>query len=54
MDIQIIYTEREKPDVTHEDCIYCMKCIEACPEPDALMFTMLGKKVLTSKRETRR
>lgn len=54
MDIQIIYTEREKPDVTHEDCIYCMKCIEACPEPDALMFTMFGKKVLTSKRETRR
>lgn len=54
MDIQIIYTEREKPDVTHEDCIYCMKCIEACPEPDALMFTMFGKRVLTSKRETRR
>ncbi len=43
MDIQMIYTEREKTDVTHADCIYCMKCIEACPEPDALMFTMLGK-----------
>lgn len=53
MDIELIYTEREKTDVTHADCIYCMKCIEACPEAGALSFTMLGRKILTAKRETR-
>jgi dissimilatory sulfite reductase (desulfoviridin) alpha/beta subunit len=51
MDIESIYLEREKKDVTHSDCIYCMKCIEACPEEDALSFTVLGKKVLTSHRK---
>ncbi len=50
MDIHAIYEERTKPDVTHTDCIYCMKCIEACPERDTLSFTLLGKNVLTSKR----
>ena len=53
MDIELICTEREKTDITHADCIYCMKCIEACPEPDALAFTILGQKVLASKREMR-
>lgn len=53
MDIELIYTERELKDVTHSDCIFCMKCIEACPEPDALSFTILNKKILTSKRDLR-
>lgn len=50
MDIRSIYEERNKVDVTHSDCIYCMKCIEACPEPDALSFTLFGKRLLNSHR----
>ena len=53
MDIRSIYEERNKSDITHSDCIYCMKCIEACPEQDVLSFTLFGKKVLSSKRNSK-
>lgn len=53
MDIRSIYEERSKSDITHSDCIYCMKCIEACPEQDVLSFTLFGKTVLSSKRNSK-
>ena len=53
MDIRSIYEERSKSDIIHSDCIYCMKCIEACPEKDVLSFTLFGKKVLSSKRNSK-
>jgi polyferredoxin len=51
MDIKEIFDDRSKTDFVHADCIYCMKCIEACPEPDVLSYTVVGKKILSSKRE---
>lgn len=30
--------------------IFCMKCVEACPEKGALSLTIFGKEVMTSKR----
>jgi len=54
MDIRSIYEERNKSDITHSDCIYCMKCIEACPEQNVLSFTLFGKTVLSSKRNSKK
>lgn len=51
MDIKEIYTEREKENVTDSDCIFCNKCIDNCPEKDALSLAFLDKKVLTSNRK---
>ncbi|WP_035293340.1 MULTISPECIES: 4Fe-4S binding protein [Clostridiaceae] len=51
MDIKEIFDDRSKTNFVHADCIYCMKCIEACPEPDVLSYTVAGKKLLSSKRK---
>lgn len=51
MDIREIYTEREKEDVTDVDCIFCNKCIDNCPEKEALSLSCLGKKVYKSSRK---
>lgn len=50
MGIEEVYQLRSNPDITHPDCIFCMKCIDACPEQDALSVSLLGKIILTSKR----
>lgn len=52
MDIREIYTEREKEDVTCDECIFCNKCVDYCPEKDALKFTVAGKTIYKSSRET--
>jgi len=51
MGIKIIYTEREKTDVTDMNCIMCGECIRKCPEDDALSMTFAGKKLYTASRE---
>ncbi|WFD10078.1 4Fe-4S binding protein [Tepidibacter hydrothermalis] len=51
MDIKSIYTEREKEDITTSDCIFCMKCIDSCPEDKAIKTTFLGKSIYSSSRE---
>lgn len=51
MGIKMIYTEREKADVTHANCILCGECVRCCPEDNALSLTFAGKKIYTSSRE---
>ncbi len=51
MGIKMIYTEREKSDVTHADCIMCGECIKCCPEDNALSMTFVGRKLYTSSRK---
>lgn len=51
MGIKIIYTEREKADVTQTDCIMCGECIRCCPEDKALSMTCAGIKLYTSSRK---
>lgn len=51
MDIKEIYDDIDHDDITHPECLYCMKCIEACPEKDALKFDLFGKTILRSKRK---
>lgn len=50
MGIKIIYTEREKTDVTDMNCIMCGECIRRCPENNALSMTFAGKKIYSASR----
>ena len=52
MGIKMIYTEREKVDVTSASCIMCGECIRCCPEDKALSMTCAGIKLYTSSRKT--
>lgn len=51
MGIKIIYTEREKADVTHANCIMCGECVRFCPEDKALSVTFAGKSLYKSSRK---
>ncbi len=48
MDIVEIAQEKEKVNLVTQDCILCMRCIEVCPENDALRATICGKTVFRS------
>ena len=51
MGVKIIYTEREKSDVTDMNCIMCGECIRKCPENNALAMTFVGKKIYSASRK---
>lgn len=51
MDIEEIFKERKKENVTNADCIMCGKCIDNCPENDALSLTLFSKKIYCSSRK---
>ena len=50
MGIKMIYTEREKADVTDINCIMCGECVRSCPEDNALALAFAGKKFYTASR----
>ena len=50
MGIKMIYTEREKTDVTDINCIMCGECVRSCPEDNALALAFAGKKLYTASR----
>ena len=44
-------TVEERPDtgsVAACECVMCLRCVEACPEPGCLEFTFAGRKVVSS------
>ena len=51
MNIGEVFRERKNADVTYGDCIFCGKCIDACPENDALGFSFLGKTFFRSSAD---
>lgn len=51
MGIKIIYTEREKTDVTEANCIMCGQCIKKCPEDNGLSMTFAGMKIYSASRK---
>ncbi|MBQ9868932.1 MAG: 4Fe-4S binding protein [Ruminococcus sp.] len=51
MGIKMIYTEREKTDVTDANCIMCGECVRCCPEDNALSLTFAGARIYTAKRK---
>lgn len=48
VDIEDVFRSRGKKDVTHADCSLCLKCVEHCPEENALSATYLGKTIYRS------
>jgi len=49
MNIHSVAEEMEKEDVSTFECIYCMKCVEKCPQDECLRVEFAGKKVAESK-----
>ena len=41
VDIQEVYLQRERADVSPTDCHLCLKCVEACPEAHVLSGRLL-------------
>lgn len=50
MDIKEVYQEKTKENVLAEDCILCLKCIEACPQDNALFVRFFKKDIFSSTR----
>ena len=48
MEIEEVFKEKEKKNVTFQDCTLCLKCIEHCPEEDALSAKYLGATIYHS------
>jgi polyferredoxin len=51
VDILEIYEERERTAVRLADCHLCLKCVEACPEDEALTAKWAGRVVMRSRFE---
>lgn len=49
VDIEEVFESRGEKDVTQSKCILCLKCVEHCPEENALSATYLGKTIYRSK-----
>ncbi len=41
--------EKKGGDVANSQCIYCLRCVEMCPQEDCLQFKVAGKKVVKSR-----
>ena len=48
--IKEIYTEREKEDITSNDCIMCGECVKKCPEDEAISMAVIKKRFYISSR----
>jgi polyferredoxin len=52
MDIHFVQEEMEKEDVSSFDCVYCLKCVDKCPQDRCLHLEFVGKKIVESKMLT--
>jgi len=48
MDIDEIWSEDEKVNVTHESCVHCYRCVEECPEEGCLKVKFVNRTMLES------
>lgn len=49
MDIEEIFVEMERENVTSPECIMCGRCVESCPEDGALSFNYMGWELARSR-----
>ncbi len=49
MDIEEIFVEMEKENVTSPECIMCGRCVEACPENGCLSLNYVGRELARSR-----
>ncbi len=54
MDIEEIYEEKGKTNISSKECIHCYRCVELCPEDDCLSVAFLEKTILRSKHPVRK
>jgi polyferredoxin len=54
MDIEEIYEEKGKTNISSKECIHCYRCVELCPEKDCLSVAFLEKKLIRSKHPAQR
>ncbi len=50
MQIKDIADDVKSKNILRDDCIFCMKCVAACPEDDALHVDILSMKVFSSTK----
>lgn len=43
-----VYAAKRSGNVSHADCILCLRCVELCPNDGALEFSLLGRKLAAS------
>jgi len=48
MDVESVYRGRNRANVTDTKCLYCLRCVEECPEAACLEAKLLGKTVAES------
>ena len=48
-EIDIVYLEKAKSYVLSNDCVLCLRCVESCPENDALQLTVFKMPLLRSR-----
>jgi polyferredoxin len=41
--------EKKSGDVASSQCIYCLRCVEMCPNEDCLQFKLVGKTICKSR-----
>lgn len=49
MDIEEIYEEKGKTNISSKECVHCYRCVELCPEEDCLSVAFLGKTIIRSR-----
>jgi polyferredoxin len=54
MDIEEIYEEKDKTNISAKECIHCYRCVELCPEEDCLSVAFLEKTIIRSKHPSHR
>lgn len=50
MDIRDVHLEKTETNVMSEDCMLCMRCIEACPEDNTLTAKLFNYSLFSSAR----
>jgi len=48
VDVERVYSERDRRIVTDADCTLCLRCVEACPENDCLDAKIAGLRIARS------
>ncbi len=49
MDIHLVQEEMHRNNVSSFDCIYCLKCVDKCPQEKCLSLEFAGKTIVRSK-----
>ena len=49
MDIEEVFVEMERRNITSPECIMCGRCVESCPEDGALSMNYMGRELARSR-----